>query len=417
MKSLDFDTRSLIAKECINRVCEAAGLKTIDKKRRTDKRIARMLADSPSMEHAGVDVNLSITSAHLNLIVCESGDNLAKHEMPNISFASGGDTDTLDFAAYVAKDSRFGRACFVLECGGGRAQDVITTIGQAFELRFKEFLKRTPRLTERLETNHFNGSGITQNPSTTSIRSDDREYYNDLPGKIPPDIVSQSNGTKDCAKPIIPNVAPRKKNGFEQTSTTINLIDLNDSNTNNGHSHHGHLKPMMPNDPQYVNCMPAQQIHCSDDPFDIKQFTSNESTDDLQPKRLPPVGGSSSSPSMVDVEFVPNYALNTEEWFHGPISRKESELLVIRDGDFLVRESQVSSGQYVLTGMQSSCRKHLLLVDPEGVVRTKDKTFESVSHLINYHRNNGLPIISSESALILKNPIIAPKLPMLNNKH
>jgi hypothetical protein len=25
------------------------------------------------------------------------------------------------------------------------AQDVITTIGQAFELRFKEYLKRTPR--------------------------------------------------------------------------------------------------------------------------------------------------------------------------------------------------------------------------------------------------------------------------------
>ncbi len=26
------------------------------------------------------------------------------HDMPNISFASGGDTDTLDFVAYVAKD-------------------------------------------------------------------------------------------------------------------------------------------------------------------------------------------------------------------------------------------------------------------------------------------------------------------------
>jgi SHC-transforming protein 1 len=51
----------------------------------------------------------------------------------------------MEFAAYVAKDNRYGRACFVLECGGGRAQDVITTIGQAFELRFKEFLRRTPR--------------------------------------------------------------------------------------------------------------------------------------------------------------------------------------------------------------------------------------------------------------------------------
>jgi hypothetical protein len=41
---------------------------------------------------------------------------------------------------------------------------------------------------------------------------------------------------------------------------------------------------------------------------------------------------------------------------------------VLQDGDFLVRESQGSPGQYVLTGMQGGLKKHLLLVDPEGVV-------------------------------------------------
>lgn len=69
------------------------------------------------------------------------------------------------------------------------------------------------------------------------------------------------------------------------------------------------------------------------------------------------------------LDYVPNSELTSEEWFHGPISRKESETLVIKDGDFLVRESQASPGQYVLTGMQGGCRKHLLLVDPEGIVR------------------------------------------------
>lgn len=39
-----------------------------------------------------------------------------------------------------------------------------------------------------------------------------------------------------------------------------------------------------------------------------------------------------------------------------------------KDGDFLVRESQGSTGQYVLTGMQGNNKKHLLLIDPEGVV-------------------------------------------------
>jgi len=33
-----------------------------------------------------------------------------------------------------------------------------------------------------------------------------------------------------------------------------------------------------------------------------------------------------------------------------------------------VRESQTSPHQYVLTGLQNGSPKHLLLVDPEGVV-------------------------------------------------
>ena len=38
-----------------------------------------------------------------------------------------------------------------------------------------------------------------------------------------------------------------------------------------------------------------------------------------------------------------------------------------------MRESQGSQGQYVLSGMQSGHHKHLLLVDPEGVVSDKDE--------------------------------------------
>lgn len=53
--------------------------------------------------------------------------------------------DTLDFVSYVAKDPEYGRACHVLECGGGLAEDVVTTIGQAFELRFKQYLKKQPK--------------------------------------------------------------------------------------------------------------------------------------------------------------------------------------------------------------------------------------------------------------------------------
>lgn len=451
MKTLDFETRSVIAKECINRVCESAGLKTVDKKRKVEKRVTRMLADKPNMDYAGSNINLTITSSYLNLTVMESGEIIANHEMPNISFASGGDADTLDFIAYVAKDHHYGRACFVLECGGGLAQDVITTIGQAFELRFKEFLKRTPRaisVPDRLENPVFNGND--------SAWGEDPEYYNDLPGKIPPEAsppvpplpdyhnsvngdevrdvytaIKEAGTSKSSSQPV-----PQARTAIRRDAD--NLIDLNTDIHNSGNQ----KKP----EPEYVNTMPRianqQDIKsdnsCEDsnikqDPFDMQPFNNSlPSPQDVLPPPPPrhrtptstpsppphASGALSSSPSSstnviksgpqvtsVSKGLNQKAALLQEEWFHGPISRKESETLVVRDGDFLVRESQGSPGQYVLTGMQSGIRKHLLLVDPEGVVRTKDRTFESVSHLINYHSENGLPIISAESALILRNPI------------
>lgn len=51
------------------------------------------------------------------------------------------------------------------------------------------------------------------------------------------------------------------------------------------------------------------------------------------------------------------------------MSRRAAEKLLRADGDFLVRDSVTNPGQYVLTGMHAGQPKHLLLVDPEGVVR------------------------------------------------
>lgn len=63
--------------------------------------------------------------------------------------------------------------------------------------------------------------------------------------------------------------------------------------------------------------------------------------------------------------------LQGESWFHGKLSRREAEALLQLNGDFLVRESTTTPGQYVLTGLQSGQPKHLLLVDPEGVVSVR----------------------------------------------
>lgn len=74
-----------------------------------------------------------------------------------------------------------------------------------------------------------------------------------------------------------------------------------------------------------------------------------------------------SEPFSLSAE-VQKSQLITESWYHGAISRPVAESLLKCDGDFLVRESQGTPGQYVLSGMQTTTTKHLLLIDPEGVV-------------------------------------------------
>ena len=56
-----------------------------------DKKILGMVGDIPLMTHAGSNVTLKITSYQLQLTTLEEGTLIASHDMPNISFASGGD--------------------------------------------------------------------------------------------------------------------------------------------------------------------------------------------------------------------------------------------------------------------------------------------------------------------------------------
>lgn len=81
----------MFCRECINRVCESAGLKTVDKKRRIDKKVQGAIAEIPRMDYAGTNVSLNVSSSSLTLRSLDSGQIIASHDMPRISFASGGD--------------------------------------------------------------------------------------------------------------------------------------------------------------------------------------------------------------------------------------------------------------------------------------------------------------------------------------
>lgn len=180
----------LFDRECINRVCEAAGLKS-NGKRRADKKLAQYIAERPCMVNAGTNVVINVSSRSLNLINVDTGEMIACHQMPRISFASGGDSDTLDFLAYIAKNEDEWRACYVLECIGGQSEDLIVTIGKAFMLRYNA-ISRKGFQQQQQQQHHMQLQQQIDN-AATSLKENDKEYYNDLPNKFPPDLMNSTD--------------------------------------------------------------------------------------------------------------------------------------------------------------------------------------------------------------------------------
>ncbi|XP_073659721.1 SHC-transforming protein 2 isoform X4 [Tursiops truncatus] len=193
MRSLDFSTRTQLTREAINRLHEAVpGIRGSWKKKAPNKALASILGKS-NLRFAGMSIAVSISIDGLNLSVPAThqrqprdwwslfGQIIASHHMQSISFASGGDTDMVDYVAYVAKDPINQRACHILECCEGLAQSVISTVGQAFELRFKQYLHSPPRVVVP--------PGRLTGPEDSAWGDEDEtehSYYNRTPGKEPP---------------------------------------------------------------------------------------------------------------------------------------------------------------------------------------------------------------------------------------
>ncbi|XP_048418469.1 SHC-transforming protein 4-like isoform X3 [Stegostoma tigrinum] len=356
MRSLDFNTRTQVTREAISRVCEAVpGAKGAMRRRKPPSKGLSTILGKSNLQFSGMNIIMSISTRSLNLMLPHSKQIIANHHMQSISFASGGDPDTTDYVAYVAKDPVNQRACHILECSDDLAQDVINTIGKAFELRFKQYLKNSPVVI----TPNERRPGI----AIWNVEGDEDQnhgYYNETAGKLAPPGSPQNPKVKKDTAAYSNNNQTKKDGDFLQTASPSSVTTYENYS-----------------DPHKETFIMAEQADVA---------TVNSAT---------AVPLSTSLSSMRE-------QLAKEVWWRGRMSRQEAERLLIKDGDFLVRESVTTSEQYVLTGLQGGQAKHLLLVDPEGLVRTKDCIFDSVSHLISYHMDNQLPIISSGNELYLK---------------
>ncbi|XP_076880645.1 SHC-transforming protein 2 isoform X2 [Brachyhypopomus gauderio] len=420
MRSLDFTTRTQVTREAINRLCEAVpGGKGAWKKKTANKALQAIMGKS-NLRFAGMSIAVNISIEGLNLLVPTTRQVIAHHPMQSISFASGGDTDTPDYVAYVAKDPVNQRACHILECSDGLAQSVISTIGQAFELQFKQYLHSPPKVIPSLDRNIRVEESAWGDEEETS----GHDYYNSIPGKEPPlggvvdsrlkppqALLGHAHSLPHGRTAQAGSVTRRDASTAPATQLCYEVHwDTEDSSSSNGHppgsrDYEEHLYVNTQNLDSMEPSAAAQGGCRAESPkkdiFDMRPFE-----DAL---RLHEAGGVCvledqwPSPPRRRAPVAPTEdQLRHEAWYHGRMSRRDAEKLLARDGDFLVRDSATNPGQYVLTGMHCGLPKHLLLVDPEGVVRTKDMLFDSIGHLINYHLSNKQPIVAAESELHLQ---------------
>ncbi|XP_070787972.1 SHC-transforming protein 2 [Pituophis catenifer annectens] len=458
MRSLDFNTRTQVTKEAINRLYETVpGVRGNWKKKAPNKSLFSILGKS-NLRFAGISIAVNISIDGLNLMIPTTRQIIANHHMQSISFASGGDTDTTDYVAYVAKDPINQRACHILECCDGLAQSIINTVGQAFELRFKQYLHSPPQTVASQERT----MGVDDSWGEEEDSSG-HNYYNSIPGKQPPlgglvdsrlhygsasshtlslgsyathfsqvtppkllgrfsrciqACLAQLKGIVICSVTTISSEVGSSARREPSSHSNLNWdADLSgqccdgyvqaDSRPLGSQDYEQHMYVNTENFNSWENNVGKPEESPPKDLFDMRPFEDalkhHESMSACGVQSGLQIEDRWPSPPSRKAPIAPTEdQLKQELWYHGKMSRRDAEKLLHTDGDFLVRDSITNPGQYVLTGMHSGQPKHLLLVDPEGVVRTKDALFESISHLINYHLQNEQPIVAAESELHLR---------------
>ncbi|KAJ7332464.1 hypothetical protein JRQ81_014644 [Phrynocephalus forsythii] len=128
--------------------------------------------------------------------------------------------------------------------------------------------------------------------------------------------------------------------------------------------------------------------------------------------------GVDNSPEKLKKELEEELQMSSEDlrshaWYHGRIPRQVAESLLQRDGDFLIRDSLSSPGNFVLTCQWKNISQHFkihktILRLNEAYCRVQysfeDESFSSIPGLVRCYVGNRRPI-SKQSGAIIFQPI------------
>lgn len=94
-----------------------------------------------------------------------------------------------------------------------------------------------------------------------------------------------------------------------------------------------------------------------------------------------------------------------EDWFHGVLPREEVVRLLVRNGDFLVRETIRNNERQLVLSVCWDGHKHFIVqTTQEGHFRFEGPSFTTITELIMHQWNSGLPV-TMRSGAILRMPI------------
>ncbi|XP_070342956.1 breast cancer anti-estrogen resistance protein 3 isoform X4 [Equus asinus] len=145
--------------------------------------------------------------------------------------------------------------------------------------------------------------------------------------------------------------------------------------------------------------------HLLDPTLEYVKFSKERHVMDRTPERL--------KKELEEELLLSSEDLRSHAWYHGRIPRQVSESLVQRDGDFLVRDSLSSPGNFVLTCQWKNLAQHFKI--QRTVLRLSEaysrvqyqfemESFDSIPGLVRCYVGNRRPI-SQQSGAIIFQPI------------
>ncbi|VDN04952.1 unnamed protein product [Thelazia callipaeda] len=96
--------------------------------------------------------------------------------------------------------------------------------------------------------------------------------------------------------------------------------------------------------------------------------------------------------------------LESALWYHGLLPREDIESLLVKDGNFLVRETKIEKGKHVRLVLSVRCDGkilHFIINEKAGKVYITNRHFCSVEELIRYYSTSGNPITQQSGAVLL----------------